>query len=321
MDDSAEIKATQTQYNLQLTTWWKTVVKEFEALPENKNVFELYRKFSESFSKAIFSLKTGQKTVLDNFQGRGALASYWNELNIDLKSVAASGWNAELIPDDEILQSQFPDVLKELQTNEARKEELEAMFAEVNELEDDVWNEEDYEVWRSKELKEHKEALKALGGERREADKDYKNLLKRIKAGAEDSKVLIKQSEKLKATIDTLDEQIAVDESRFATHTSYELELKECKKIIKQIKDKKQTLVDQARILILPEEAKELILKRWNNVLHETINCYLQNHSRSLLIAIENIYRKYITPLHHVSSEREKETKVLNKYLAELGYE
>lgn len=321
LDDSAEIKATQTQYNLQLTTWWKTVVKEFEALPENKNVFELYRKFSESFSKAIFTLKTGQKTVLDNYQGRGALASYWNELNIDLKSVAASGWNAELIPDDEILQSQFPDVLKELQTNEARKEELEAMFTEVNELEDDVWNEEDYEVWRSKELKEHKEALKALGGERKEADKDYKNLLKRIKAGAEDSKVLIKQSEKLKATIDTLDEQIAVDESRFATHTSYELELKECKKIIKQIKDKKQNLVDQARILILPEEAKELILKRWNNVLHQTINGYLQNHSRQLLMDLENIYNKYTTPLHNISSEREKETKVLNKYLAELGYE
>jgi type I restriction enzyme M protein len=54
----------------------------------------------------------------------------------DIKSVDASGWNAELIPDDEILESQFPEVLKELKANEARREELEAKFAEVNELEE-----------------------------------------------------------------------------------------------------------------------------------------------------------------------------------------
>jgi type I restriction enzyme M protein len=76
------------------------------------------------------------------------------------KKCDASGWNAELIPDDEILESQFPEVLKELRSNEARKEELEAMFAEVNELEEGVWTEEDYEVWQKDELKEHKEALK-----------------------------------------------------------------------------------------------------------------------------------------------------------------
>ena len=80
-------------------------------LPETKNVFELYRKFSESFTDALKVLPFGKDkggTVLDNYQSRGALAAYWNELNIDLKSVAASGWNAELIPDDEILESQFP---------------------------------------------------------------------------------------------------------------------------------------------------------------------------------------------------------------------
>ncbi len=321
LDESDEVKATQTQYTVQLGAWWKTVVKEFEALPENKNVFELYRKFSESFSKAILVLKTGQKTVLDNYQGRGALASYWNELNIDLKSVAASGWNAELIPDDEILESQFPEVLKELRTNEARKEELEAMFAEVNELEEGVWNEDDYDIWQKDELKDHKAAIKALSGERKEADKEYKNLLKRIKAGASDAAALKKESDKLNIAIDKLDEQIVADEERFAKHTAFELELKECKKIIKQIKDKKQALVDEARLKITPEEAKKLILKRWNTVLHLTINGYLQTHQRQLLVAIENLYNKYTTPLHGILSEREKETKLLNTFLIELGYE
>ncbi|MDP2856251.1 MAG: class I SAM-dependent DNA methyltransferase, partial [bacterium] len=181
-DESESIKATQTQYTAQLNDWWNMVVQDFEALPENKNVFELYRKFSESFTTAISDLETGQKVVLDNYQSRGALASYWSRLNTDLKSVAASGWNAELIPDDEILESQFPEVLKELRINEARKEELETIFKDVNELEEDVWQEEDYDVWPTKDLKEFKEGIKTLKGEHKEADKELKNLQKRIKA-------------------------------------------------------------------------------------------------------------------------------------------
>ncbi|MBK8491897.1 MAG: type I restriction-modification system subunit M, partial [Saprospirales bacterium] len=79
--------------------------------------------------------------ILDEFKSRGSFAAYWNSITNDIKSVIASGWNAELIPDDEILQSQFPEVLKELKDNEARRDELQAKFDEVNELEDDVWNE------------------------------------------------------------------------------------------------------------------------------------------------------------------------------------
>lgn len=133
------------------------MLPDFEQLPETQNVFELYGKFSDSFSNALNRLSFGEEAngaVLDPYQSRGALASYWYQLKNDLKSVAASGWNAELISDDEILQSQFPEVLKELHDNQSRKEELEALFAEVNELEDGVWTEEDYEVWPKVELKE-----------------------------------------------------------------------------------------------------------------------------------------------------------------------
>jgi type I restriction enzyme M protein len=252
LDESMAVKATQAQYTVQLADWWMSVVKEFEALPQTKNIFELYRKFSESFSKATAELKTGQKTVLDNYQSRGALAAYWNVLNFDLRSVAASGWNAELIPDDEILESQFPEVLKELRANEARKEELEAIFKEVNELEEGTWSEEEYVVWPKDELKELKLGLKGLGGELKEADKELKNINKRIKANlkdplfAKDVEVLQAEAELHTTNIKTLGEMIAKDEARFAKHTALEDELKLCKKVIKEIKDRKQNLVDQA---------------------------------------------------------------------------
>lgn len=333
-DDSPEIKSTFENYNNALEKWWSDIISDLENLPQSKNIFDLYKKFSHSFVENLKALSFGEglgEAVLDNFQSRGALASYWNDLTTDLKSVAASGWNAELIPDDEILESQFPEVLSELRANESRKEELEAIFKEVNELEDGVWNEDDYEVWPKDELKEHKEQIKSFKGERKEAEKGHKNLLKRIKANEKAAKkdaaaaaeipALFAAAENTAADIEFLDEKISAAELRIARHTELETELKECSKIIREIKNKKQDLVDQARLLISPDEAKELILNRWNRTLHQTVNGYLQNHQRLLLQAIESLWNKYTIPLHNILTEREKETQLLNNFLTELGYE
>jgi type I restriction enzyme M protein len=334
LDESPEINTTFKNYTQGLQKWWDKVVNDFEKLPETNNVFELYGKFSDSFSDELNMQPFGENNngaVLDQYQSRGALAAYWDELKTDLKSVAASGWNAELIPDDEILQSQFPEVLKELNENQSRKEALEAMFAEVNDLEEGVWSEEEYDVWPKTELKDHKDALKALKGERLEAAKEHKNLLKRIKANekalanqpevAAEIATLKTEAEKSESEINRLDMVIEADEKRFAKHTELESELKECKKVIKQIKDRKQQLVDEARLKITPEEAKELILSRWNRTLHQTINSYLQGHSRHLLQNIENLWEKYTTTLNSILRQREEETQLLNSFLTELGYE
>ncbi len=326
-DESAEIKNAHAQYTEAINQWWQLQLPVIEKLNDSTiNAFDLYHQFSKTLTEKLNAL-----TILDEFKSRGSFASYWNSIYTDIKSVDASGWNAELIPDDEILESQFPEVLKELRSNEARKEELEAMFAEVNELEEGVWTEEDYEVWQKDELKEHKEAIKALKGERKEADREYKNIKKRITANekalkqnpalAAEIETLKTEAEKYTNELTRLDAMIAADEERIAKHSALEEELKHCKKIIKEIKDKKQNLVEQARLLITPEEAKELILKRWQTILHHTISGYLQTHSRQLLIAIEHLHSKYTTPLHSILEARETETQLLNTFLMELGYE
>lgn len=316
-DESSAIKNAFAQYNLAIGEWWQQQLPLLEQLPEQKtSVFDLYHTFSATLTEKLVALP-----ILDEFKSRGSFAAYWNSITNDIKSVDASGWNAELIPDDEILQSQFPEVLKELKDNEARRDELQAKFDEVNELEDDVWNEEDYEVWRSKELKEHKDSIKELKGERKEADKEYKLLLKRIKAGAVDSAQLKVESEKLRAEVERLDAQIEELESRIAKHSELEEELKMCKRKIKEIKDRKQALVDQARLLISPEEAKELIMQRWLRTLQQNVNDYLQAHQRQLLQAIENVWEKYTTTLQNILGDRQTQTELFDAYLLELGYE
>jgi type I restriction enzyme M protein len=337
-DDSPEIKTAFARYTQAINEWWTEQTPTIEQLPEGTiNVFDLYHQFSASLTEKLRfngnqgNHKNHSSDILDEFKTRGSFATYWNSITNDIKSVIASGWNAELIPDDEILQSQFPEVLKELKDNETRRDELQAKFDEVNELEDDIWNEDDYEVWRSKELKEQKDSIKELKGERKEADKEYKLLLKRIKANeklkvkSEELKVEIEQlkteAEKRLAELQRLDARIEAEESRIARHNELEEELKLCKRKIKEIKDRKQQLVDQARLLISPDEAKDLILKRWLRTLQQTVNDYLQAHQRQLLHAVENLWEKYTVPLHSVLEERQKETELLNKFLVELGYE
>jgi type I restriction enzyme M protein len=164
----------------------------------------------------------------------------------DLKSVAASGWNAELIPEAEILQSQFPDVLDELARNEARRDELEAMFKEVNEVEEEAYNEEDFEVYPAKILTDFKEQLKGLNGSLKTLKNEIKALQIRIKANTETKALEAELAAKLQAQTQTENEKAQV-EAKLAKHTALEKELKECKATIKEIKDRKDELVERAR--------------------------------------------------------------------------
>ncbi|MDD2425211.1 MAG: type I restriction-modification system subunit M [Bacteroidales bacterium] len=340
-DESEEIKTAHNKYTIAINAWWKEQTPVIEQLPVGRtNIFNLYHQFSQSLTSKLRFNGNQEKhlkqikyssDILDDFKCRGSFAAYWSSIFNDIKSVIASGWNAELIPDDEILQSQFPEVLKEQKDNEIRRDEIQAMFDEVNELEDDVWNEEDYEVWRAKELKECKDAIKELKGERKEADKEYKNLLKRIKANekalkllpdlATEIETLNKEAEKQLSEVQRFNTIIETEEKRIAKHNELEEELKTCKRKIKEIKDLKQSLVDKARVRITPEETKELILKRWLQTLQDTVNGYLNTHQRILLELVENIWNKYTNTLNSLLNSREIETNKLNTFLTELGYE
>jgi type I restriction enzyme M protein len=319
LDASTELKAKYEKYAKSIAAWWKENLPALEALPEKKNVYDLCHAFS-----ATIAARIGVLGILDEFKSRGAFASYWNTLFTDLRSVAASGWNAELIPDDEILQSQFPEVLKELHDNEARRDELEALFKEVNELEEGIWNEEDYEVFPKEELAEVKASIKTIGSELKEIERENKNNQKRVKAlkkAGQPFKEIENEIEKLTPKIDSLKNSIVEEEKRIAHHAELDAELKACKKIIKEIKEKKEKLVEEARKNINEAEAKKLILARWERTLYATLEEYLAQYSRTLRSSLENLWGKYHQPLHSILKERDEASKKLAGYLKELGYE
>ena len=195
------------------------------------NISELNKDFSSSISEEFACLG-----LLDKYKSRGAFATYWNTLESDLKSVAASGWNAELIPEEEILQSQFPEILQEMKDNESLRDEIEAMFNEVNDLDELI-----------------------------EYISDQKSIL-----------------EPIEKNIKELEEKLSI-------HNDCEQKLRDARKIIKEIKDRKEELVDKAREKITPPEAEELILTRWKQQLHLTIESYLSEYKREFQHKIENL--------------------------------
>ena len=319
LDEAIAIKDKHDSYMTSLKLWWDEHQPKLEALPVNRNVYDLYHAFS-----ATITAKIGSLGILDEFKCRGAFAGFWNEIFNDLRSVAASGWNAELIPDDEILQSQFPEVIKELNDCIAKRDELEALFTEVNELEEGTWNEEEYEVFPKDELGYIKKGIKDIGAERKEIRKEIKNRRKQIGALKKSGENCAEAEKELQRFIDAeiyQTEVISDLEKRITKHLEMEKELKESRKKIKEIKDLKEQLVEQARSKISEAEAQQLILQRWESTLYTKVNEHLVQYRKDLRTDIEKLWDKYDHPLHRILQERDNAAAELSKYLKELGYE
>ncbi len=150
-------------YQTTLQQWWNKHLPAIKAINNQKAVFDLYRKLLAEICTTLLPLG-----ILDQFKVRGAFASFWNDETIlsDLKSVAASGWGANLIPDEEILRSQFADLLEKHEQNLNQFAEAEALKAEMEA--------EEYEPDESqptKTLKKVKDEIKALKAEISAMDK------------------------------------------------------------------------------------------------------------------------------------------------------
>jgi len=343
LEEAYEIKKKHQSYENKIESWWKQSLEQLENLPEKKNLFALNKEFFRTISEQFSKLG-----ILDLNKSRGAFAAYWDSLTADLKSVAASGWNAELIPEDEILESQFPEVLEELRNNEALRDEIEAMLKEVNDMEEDEYNEEDYDVFPRSVLTEYKDELKELNGEIKAVNKEIKTTQKRYNAVArpleagfkksKDKESLSKikayekgASKELDSLITVIDEKrealIPFEESRkeiqekLSLHMEYETRLREAKKVIKEIKDRKEELVEKAREKITPDQARDLILTRWKAILHTTIMAYVADYQREFLHRLENLWEKYTTTINEILAEREMAGEELGRFLGELGYE
>lgn len=327
LTDKAAIKTTIESYPAvmqkhqaltdQLNNWWdNTFAPAFHKLGDDltgsKGVFALRRTSLNSIVDALLPEK-----LLSIYQIRGAMANNFKNSEAELKSIANSGWNAELIPDEEILQSQFPQVLADIKKDQARINELEALFAAANEVSededstDDSGEENESGVLPKAQVKELKASQKENNGQLRDLKKELKFAKKEDEARAKELETQIEALNKANTTID----------EKLTQHTALEKELKELKAGIKEAEKKKDDLVEKAREKITPEEAKELIEKRFKELMQASFDQYLRQLVTHLVKAVENLHGKYAVTVKDILTERDQQAELLDEFLQELGYE
>ena len=84
-----------------LEKWWEKSKERLINLPVTKDVFAIRQEFIETFVKEL-----SEVGMLNMHKIEGVFVSFWH-IAADLKSISASGWNAELIPDEEIWKHSF----------------------------------------------------------------------------------------------------------------------------------------------------------------------------------------------------------------------
>lgn len=291
--DNPGIATAHSRFMKSLEAWWEKNLSLVEALaPQNGhkgNVYELRRNLLSNIAAAF-----SKQTLLTDHQIRGAFARYMDDLKADLKSIAASGWGAELIPDDDILQSQFPELLAEMEQKRLRVAELTVLFAAADE--EDYEDSDDTGVLPGDEVKTLKAELKEYSAQAKLAKKENRNasaFLARAKAA----------------------------EEKLARHKGLEDEARQLKNDLRASEKKQEELVAAARAKIKQEEARKVIIERLHRLLIQTYEGYLRADQRACLAAIENLYGKYAVTAKEIEKKRDEEGKRLKVFLRELGYE
>ena len=352
----------QEQFMQQLEAWWQANLPIVEALapdPENQhecsgNVYLMRSTLLSSIAEEF-----AEQKLLTPYQVRGAFANYVDTLKADFKSIASSGWGAELIPDQDILKSQYPELLNELAQAQARLAELQALFAAVDE--EDFEDTEDTGILPSEVVKNKKQELKAVTADWKAQIKAIKGLVTNIFTELKVANLLPKgtakafycaegftqqdpefengnrilelassvnhQSEFAASLVEAMTRgKLALEQSQAISqslerHKLLEDEVKELKATIKVIEDKRDELVESARAKIDKNEARKVIVERLRKVLMSSYFTYLRADQRSCAHAIENLWDKYAVTAKTIEVERDVASELLNAFIRELGYE
>lgn len=345
------VLAAHQDFMLRLTKWWQVnepaIVQlapgDAAAGGRGGNVYALRRALVADID-AMFA----DQRLLNPFQIRGAMARYVDGLKTDLKSVAASGWDAELIPDDEILQSEFPELIEELTAKRVRIDQVLAAFAAADE--EGYEDEDDSGVLASAEVKRLKDLLKMQGAELKAlvrtaqgAAPDLAAELGLPKGAAKLGKLgdpdfvavhrLAAEAAKAGSTshfaapVQVLAHQgqliidsLADADSRLVRHKALEDEAKALKAELRAAEKKREELVAAARQMITPNVARSQILARFRNILFETYRAYLDADRRTVSTGIEKLHDKYAVTLRDIEDKRTKAVAELDRYLKALGY-
>jgi type I restriction enzyme M protein len=253
-----------------LAAWWEADSKFIVELPETKALMVARATLLDSFVSALSPVG-----LIDRFQVAGAIASWWGDIQFDLRALAAGGFSAVIDGwvttittalddkkqdgnplDHRLVGALLPDYLEEIAKAEAHRAELDATIKEATGTSDE---------------------------------------------DAEDEG----------------DDEDALSPAELA---ALKKELSAAKKKSKTLHEEFVAKLINARRLLSPDEAKELVLNIARSLLDDHTHTYVTRRRSLVTGALENWWDKYASTLRAIERERASSADQLATFLKELGY-
>jgi type I restriction enzyme M protein len=277
IEQDQEVEKVISRHKEELKTWWHQVKPQIENFPHKTN-----RVLWDFKSTALAELKQrlGPLGVLDEFQIAGIFANWWEDLRYEFKSVVSSGWDRNLVDEEDLKEKFFKEETQEIEELNQKLSELEG---ELNEILEEV------EDWDEEEQGE--KTLKNVKGYLKEMLKDLK-----------DSQT----AQEIKGLLSRIEEK--------------EREIRAIKRTLREKSAEIEEGLEAKRQQLTEDEAKELIIGRFYRVIESYLEKELNNEKKALIKIFENLWDKYKTSLEELKEERDQEVRKLEEFLAGLGY-
>lgn len=277
IEEDAGVRAKETQLEDAFSGWWQTHRGRIEHLPETHDITQMRHEFVESFTSALMPV-----SLLDRFKLAGAIVSWWDSVQYNLKTISTNGFDALLdgwilnieaslkgeaeyktgfygmAGADRLVDILLPEFLAEIADAEAVRDELTAHLASAE--------------------PHHENGIEIEATETDEpglSEHEIRDLKKRLKAANQRVKIL---------------------------------------------KDQLASRLREARRNIKGVETQTLVIGILRSELRDELMHYVIAHRNQVRSAIETLWDKYHTPLTYIENYHAEMLRRIEIFMHSLGY-
>jgi len=243
IENSDTVEVTISKHKEKLQEWWDEVKPEIEGFYGNNDLWGFRNRAMNLLKEKLLPIDT-----LGEFKISGIFVNWWEELEFDFKTIVSAGWSKNLIENERIKEKFFSAEMEELEKLESKVAEIDG---ELNELLEEV------EDWDEEELGS-KTAGKVM--------KYLKEVVKDLRVGGGES--ALKEAIKWENLISRVEKK--------------EKELKKFRKVLKDAEKELEDKTEQKRDALSDEEAKELLLEKFYELIDEQLDKYLNAEKKKL---------------------------------------
>ena len=319
IESADNIKATISKHREKLREWWNEVKPEIERFHGNNDLWGFRNKAMKQLKERLLLLGS-----LGEFKISGMFVNWWEDLRYDFKTMVSIGWSKNLIEDDRIKEKFFKTEMKEIEELENKVAEVKG---ELNELLEEIedWDEEELgnkTVSKVKQYLEEQIRNILLVPKDQKWNKNLVSALTKFNGEplSDLARRTINELWQLHERIDNKNKELNTWKRKLKVKTQ-ELEgIYKKDKNTKQLVKIKEGKIDQKRNSLIDEEAKELLLEKFYELIDEQLNKYLNAEKKEIIKIFEKLWDKYNISLRELKQERDEEVKKLDEALEKLRY-